>query len=99
MPPGSACSIQFGVGLTDAPPGFAKTNHLVVSDLVAARGKLIERGVAVSEIRHKHALGDRQGAWAPGIEPNRRDYASCTDVLDPDGNGWILQERGFHGAV
>jgi len=65
-PPGPACSIQFGVGLADAPPGSAKTNYPVGSDLVAARNELIERRVAVGEIRHKTPLGDWQGAWVSG---------------------------------
>jgi len=36
-PPGSACSIQFGDGLTDAPPGSARANYLVVPDIEAQR--------------------------------------------------------------
>ena len=37
-PPGSACSVGFGVGITAAPPGTAQGLHLVVSDIVAAAG-------------------------------------------------------------
>ncbi|HEX6209004.1 MAG TPA: VOC family protein, partial [Actinomycetota bacterium] len=51
-PPGSACSITFGTGLTDAEPGAYKGLHLVVSDIVAAREELVGRGVEVGEIRH-----------------------------------------------
>jgi hypothetical protein len=32
--------------------------------------------------------------WAPGPDPERRDYNSIADFGDPDGNTWILQERG-----
>ena len=49
-PPGSACSIAFGTGLTDAPPGSAPNLQLVVSDIQAARQQLIDGGVAVSDV-------------------------------------------------
>jgi hypothetical protein len=29
-----------------------------------------------------------------GPDPERRDYASFADFSDPDGNTWVLQERG-----
>jgi predicted enzyme related to lactoylglutathione lyase len=48
-PLGSACSIAFGKGLTDAPVGSARA-QLVVADLEAARAELADRGVAVSAI-------------------------------------------------
>ncbi len=49
-PPGSACSICIGVGLTDKEPGSAAGLQLVVSDIEAAHRELKERGVDVSEI-------------------------------------------------
>jgi catechol 2,3-dioxygenase-like lactoylglutathione lyase family enzyme len=49
-PPGSACSITFGVGITDAPPGSAQV-QLVVSDVQAARAELLRRGVEVSDVQ------------------------------------------------
>lgn len=91
-PPGSACSIQFGTGLTDAAPGSARAGYLVVADLEAAHRELSTRGVPVSEIRHKKSA-DWQGDFAPGIDPERRDYASFLDFADPDGNTWLVQER------
>ena len=87
-PPGSACSISVGTGLTDAPPGSTKGLHLVVTDIEAARAELVGRGVEVSEIRH---LGS--GGWAPGADPEHTDYNSFADFGDPDGNTWVLQER------
>ena len=30
----------------------------------------------------------------PGLDPDRTDYASFADFRDPDGNTWVLQERG-----
>jgi catechol 2,3-dioxygenase-like lactoylglutathione lyase family enzyme len=52
-PPGSSCSIQIGTGLTDASAGSVRNIHLVVTDLEAARGQLLGRGLEVGEIRHK----------------------------------------------
>jgi len=49
-PPGSACSVVMGVGITDMPPGSQRGVQMVVSDVAAARDQLIRRGVAASEI-------------------------------------------------
>jgi catechol 2,3-dioxygenase-like lactoylglutathione lyase family enzyme len=50
-PPGSACSIAFGEGLTDVEPGSVKGLQLVVSDIEAARDELATRGVDVSDVQ------------------------------------------------
>jgi catechol 2,3-dioxygenase-like lactoylglutathione lyase family enzyme len=96
-PPGSGCSIQFGIGLTGAAPGSMRNIYAVVNDLQAARDELVERGVAVGEIRHKAQPGNWRGDWGPGLDPDRTDYASFADFTDPDGNQWALQERGVRG--
>ena len=93
-PPGSSCSIQIGTGLTDAPAGSFRNGYLVVSDVEAVRGQLIERGIDVDEIRHKTPAGAWDGGFAPGLDPGRADYASFAGFSDPDGNTWLLQERG-----
>jgi catechol 2,3-dioxygenase-like lactoylglutathione lyase family enzyme len=87
-PPGSACSIAIGVGISDVTPGAYRGTHVVVVDIEAARAELVERGVEVSEIRHIEA-----GEWKPGPDPERGDYQSFADFADPDGNTWVLQER------
>lgn len=86
-PPGSACSITVGNGITDATPGTVRGTHLVVSDIEVARAELVERGVDVSEVRHMTPSG-----WMSGPDPERRDYNSFADFSDPDGNTWVLQE-------
>ena len=50
-PPGSACSIAFGIGILDTQPGSVQALHLVVSDIEAARAELIDRGVEVGEVQ------------------------------------------------
>jgi predicted enzyme related to lactoylglutathione lyase len=50
-PPGSACSIAIGTGLSDMPPGSVQGVQLVVSDIEAAHAQLVERGVEVSEVQ------------------------------------------------
>ena len=52
-PPGSACSVAFGTGVTDTPPGSARGLLLVVADIDAARAELAGRGVEVSEVRQE----------------------------------------------
>jgi catechol 2,3-dioxygenase-like lactoylglutathione lyase family enzyme len=89
-PPGSACSITIGKGLTDAAPGSYRGTHLVVRDIEAARAQLVARGVEVSEIRH---FDRAAGEWRPGPDPGHASYNSFADFRDPDGNTWVLQER------
>ena len=50
-PPGSACSISIGKGVTEAAPGSIAGLQLVVQDIEAARDELAGRGVEVSEIQ------------------------------------------------
>lgn len=87
-PPGSACSIHFGVGVTPAAPGSSRV-YLVVSDIVTAHAELEARDVPVSEVSHRVALGKPN---APGPHPQRQSYASFATFNDPDGNTWMLQE-------
>jgi predicted enzyme related to lactoylglutathione lyase len=50
-PPGSACSIALGVGVTDARPGSVTGLQMVVDDIEAAHAHLADRGVEVSEVQ------------------------------------------------
>lgn len=49
-PPGSACSICIGVGITDAEPGSVRGMQMVVDDADAAHADLTARGVEVSDV-------------------------------------------------
>jgi len=96
-PPGSACSIIFGKGITSARPGSIDRLVLAVSDIDAARDELRSHGVEVSVF---HDAGGGLGggfyagteARAPGPDPQRRSYATYASFSDPDGNVWLLQE-------
>ncbi len=90
-PPGSACSISIGTGITSAPPGSAEGLHLVVADLEEALGTLTERGIDVGEPFHFGSRGR-----APGLHPDRLDYGSFAAFGDPDGNQWLVQEVKRH---
>ena len=50
-PPGSACSISIGTGLTKAQPGSVQGLQVVVSDAEAARRQLLDRGVDASDVQ------------------------------------------------
>ena len=50
-PPGSACSIALGKGVSDMPPGSLRGLQMVVADIEVARAELVERGTEVSEIQ------------------------------------------------
>jgi catechol 2,3-dioxygenase-like lactoylglutathione lyase family enzyme len=88
-PPGSACSITIGTGVTKATPGTVEGLHLIVTDIVAARARLAAGGVDINEVFHFAA-----GRQTPGPDPDRGDYNSFADFRDPDGNVWLLQEVG-----
>lgn len=84
-PPGSGCSIAIGKGTVEMAPGSVKGLQLVVSDVDAARAHLAEKGVEVSPVQHYDGpklVDGRGGRWN-----------SFVFFSDPDGNGWVVQER------
>jgi len=93
-PPGSACSITIGTGVTQVAPGTYQGLHLVVTDIEAARAELVERGMDVSEPFHFGAEGQ-----APGLHPERADYGTYLSFSDPDGNGWLVQEVKYRAMT
>jgi catechol 2,3-dioxygenase-like lactoylglutathione lyase family enzyme len=94
-PPGSACSVIFGSGVTEAAPGSSDGLQLVVDDIDAARAELSGRGVDVGDVFHDaggvfHHAGDTNRAAGPA--PEHRSYGSFLSFNDPDGNRWYVQE-------
>jgi predicted enzyme related to lactoylglutathione lyase len=49
-PPGSACSIALGTGITDMEPGWQRGLQVVIDDADAARAQLVANGVEASEV-------------------------------------------------
>ena len=69
-PPGSACSIVIGKGITEAEPGSAPGMIMVVTEIEAVRSQLAERGVGISEVevmpwgaRHAHFKDPDGNPW------------------------------------
>ena len=89
-PPGSGCSIMVGVGTIDTEPGSVQGVQLVVDDIDAVRDHLAERGVEISPVRHFE-----NGEWIDGKGGRWNSFAFFDD---PDGNGWVLQERPAEGS-
>lgn len=94
-PPGSQTSVMFGRSISNSAPGSVLGLHLIVSDIMAARGELVGRGIEVGAIFHDvggifhHADGK---GIVHGPNPGRKSYASYASFSDPDGNEWVLQE-------
>ena len=95
-PPGSPCSVQFGVDITSAAPGTAEGLYLIVSDMEKARAELASRGADVSEVFHPGSPGAQfrsdEGDRLPGPADDRASYSTFATFKDPDGNRWLLQE-------
>ena len=76
-PPGSACSIALGKGITDAAPGSVRGMQVVVADIEAARAELVGRGIDVSAIddqpwgRFVYFADPDGNAWAVQELPDR----------------------------
>ena len=83
-PPGSACSITFGINVGAGEPGSVKGIHLCVDDIEAAHEQLTAKGVATSGIKHFGPTGQ----MGDGPHPERADYGSYIFLDDPDGNSW-----------
>jgi catechol 2,3-dioxygenase-like lactoylglutathione lyase family enzyme len=84
-PPGSACSISIGKGLSTAVPGSVQGMQLCVTDIDAARVELVERGLDVTPVRHIE-----DGEWLDG---HGGPWNSFMFFSDPDGNSWAIQEK------
>jgi catechol 2,3-dioxygenase-like lactoylglutathione lyase family enzyme len=84
-PSASGCSIHLSSGIHNMPPGVLEGLQLMVSDIGAARAEVVERGVEASPVQHMEG-----GVWVDG---RGGEWNSFVFFSDPDGNGWVLQER------
>jgi catechol 2,3-dioxygenase-like lactoylglutathione lyase family enzyme len=84
-PPGSACSIHISNRSMSTPVGSLEGLQLVVPDIEAARAALLAGGVESSPVRHL-----KDGVWFDG---HGGDWNAFLFFADPDGNGWVVQER------
>jgi catechol 2,3-dioxygenase-like lactoylglutathione lyase family enzyme len=91
-PPGSDCSIHLSSGILEKMlPGVLEGLQLVVSDIEAARSELVGRGVEAGPVQHMEG-----GEWVGG---RGGEWNSFVFFSDPDGNGWVLQERPADGSA
>jgi uncharacterized protein YndB with AHSA1/START domain/catechol 2,3-dioxygenase-like lactoylglutathione lyase family enzyme len=84
-PPGSGCSLGFGVNVTEMKPGELKGVQFVVADIEQAHADLVAGGVDASAVWHMEdgkQVDGKGGAWN-----------SFVTFSDPDGNVWTVQER------
>jgi catechol 2,3-dioxygenase-like lactoylglutathione lyase family enzyme len=93
VPPGSACAIAI-MRNTEMAPGSLQGLHLCVSDIDVARAQLVDRGVDASELFH---FGE--GGQMAGPDPGRASYNTFLSFKDPDGNGWLVQEKKAESAA
>jgi catechol 2,3-dioxygenase-like lactoylglutathione lyase family enzyme len=93
VPPGSACAIAI-MRDTEMAAGSLQGLHLCVSDIDVARAQLVDRGVDASELFH---FGE--GGQMAGPDPARASYNTFLSFSDPDGNGWLVQEKKAEPAA
>jgi catechol 2,3-dioxygenase-like lactoylglutathione lyase family enzyme len=90
-PPGSACSIVFGLGMPQSAPGSLKGSQFVVEDVEAVATHLEQAGIGSSGAVHFV-----DGVMTPGPDPEDRDYGTFLFFDDPDGNTWSVQQVRQH---
>lgn len=99
-PPGSACSVVLGVGITTMEPGSLQGLQIVVDDVEAARQQPIERGVGVSEVDVQSwgsfvSLADPDGnSCSLQQVPARRSTAGAELLYSPHGTDGEAVPRG-----
>ena len=71
--------------MLDVPPGILEGLMLIVPDIEAARSELVGRGVEAGPVQHLE--GEE---WVEGRGGRSKSFVFFSD---PDGNGWVLQER------
>jgi catechol 2,3-dioxygenase-like lactoylglutathione lyase family enzyme len=88
-PPGSGCSVTFGMGITQAAPGSAEAT-LTVSDIESAHDAVVGRGIDATDVWHGPPFP--REARISGPDPKHTSYGSFFSFNDPDDNLWLVQE-------
>lgn len=87
-PPGSGCSVLFGIGMPiTSQPGTFQGMHIVVDDIAEASADFDERG-----IDYEGPFYFGEAGQTDGVHPEHPDYGSYLAFTDPDGNRWLVQE-------
>lgn len=86
-PPGSGCSLVFGVGIGDPNRGPVLGLTLVVTDVERVAAVLDAAGV-----EHEGVVHYVDGVARPGPDPEHRRFNSIVHFADPDGNSFTVQE-------
>ncbi|HEX6261739.1 MAG TPA: VOC family protein [Actinomycetota bacterium] len=101
-PPGSGCSIALMSGAAagrpgppDIEPGSLQGLMVVVDDLTAARERLLEHGVEVSEVLE--VVHEEGGSVYRPVTGEPIGWNAYAFFQDPDGNGWTLQASSPEG--
>ena len=102
-PPGSGCSIALLEGMPAGRPGARRMEPgsldgltIVVPDIEEARANLVASGVGVSEVLEA-VHGDGDSFYRP-VTGEPRGWNAYAFFADPDGNGWVLQQRAEDDA-
>jgi catechol 2,3-dioxygenase-like lactoylglutathione lyase family enzyme len=86
-PNGSKCSIHLRRASADRPAGSVRDLFLVVRDVRAARGYLVEQGVDIGEVQVFDS-----GEYRPARPGESLDMVGCAFFNDPDDNSWCVQQ-------
>lgn len=86
-PNGSKCSIHLRRASADRPAGSVRDLFLVVRDVRAARGYLVEQGLDIGEVQVFDS-----GDYRPARPGESLDMVGCAFFNDPDDNSWCVQQ-------
>ena len=96
-PPGSACAVIFGTGITSAAPGSTQGLQLAATDIDAARAEFAARAAEVSEVFHDGGGVFHHDSVAGLADALRRaeaadgKYEEETGQPDPNWPDWYAQ--------
>ena len=81
------------------PPGSGCSITIGIGLTDAVPGSVRGTHLVVTDIEAARTELVERGEWVPGADPEHSNYGSFADFSDPDGNTWVLQERGYEKAT